>query len=255
MTAKTRKQYSDAQNVALVAQVESVCPLCCSALFNKKRGKTYKAYEIAHIYPLNPTPEEIELLKREERLGNGDVNCEDNVIPLCLSCHGQFDKPRTVSEYRQLLEIKKRFIERSGQESLWSRHSIEEDIRCIINRLYTEEPIASDLAIEYDPKTIDGKLDDTITLPTARKIRNNVSDYYSWLRRQMEDLDRSSPGATQLISLQIKGFYLRQKQQDFNQQVIFENIVKWVCKRTQPKTVDAAEIIVAFFVQNCEVFE
>ena len=102
-----RKKYSDAQNVALLSQVNGVCPLCAEILFYKKGGKSYKNYEIAHIYPLNPTPTEKTLLEHEERLSN-DVNDENNVIPLCEICHGKFDKPRTVEEYRMLLGIKKR---------------------------------------------------------------------------------------------------------------------------------------------------
>jgi len=255
MTGKTRKQYSGAQNIALLAQVESVCPLCGNALFNKKRGKSFKAYEIAHIYPLNPTPEEVTLLQHEAQLGNGDLNHEDNVIPLCLSCHGQFDNPRTVVEYKRLLEIKKRLIEKSRQEGLWSRYFIEEDIRRILTKLYSDNPIASNLKIEYDPKTLDRKFDGTITLPTARKIKNNVSDYYPWLSQQMENLDKSNPEASQLISLQFKGFYVKQKQLGITQQAIFENIVRWVNQKVKPQSIDAAEIITSFFVQNCEVLE
>ena len=58
-----------------------------------------------HIYPLNPTIEETQLLKHEARLST-DVNDEDNVIPLCEICHGKFDKPRTVEEYRSLFKLK-----------------------------------------------------------------------------------------------------------------------------------------------------
>src|SRR5690554_5181643 len=98
-----RKKYSDAQNVALLSQVSRVCPLCSEPLFYKKAGKSFKSYEIAHIYPLNPTAQEKVLLEHEERLCN-DVNDENNVIPLCEICHGKFDKPRTAEEYRKLLE-------------------------------------------------------------------------------------------------------------------------------------------------------
>ncbi|MAK92040.1 MAG: HNH endonuclease, partial [Oleibacter sp.] len=61
-----RKKYSDAQNVALLSQVSRVCPLCAEPLFYKKSGKSFKNYELAHIYPLNPTKEENQLLQDEE---------------------------------------------------------------------------------------------------------------------------------------------------------------------------------------------
>ena len=62
-----RKQYSDAQNVALLSQVSRVCPLCAEPLFYRKGRKSFKNYEIAHIYPLNPSQEEKLLLRQVDR--------------------------------------------------------------------------------------------------------------------------------------------------------------------------------------------
>jgi hypothetical protein len=127
--------------VALVTQVSRVCPLCDESLFYKKGNKSYKTYEIAHIYPLYPTAEEVKLLKDEERLSI-NVNDENNVIPLCKSCHGKLDKPRTVEEYRNLLLIKKRLISRSGQEAIWKQYHIESEITEIVEALYKDFDLA-----------------------------------------------------------------------------------------------------------------
>ncbi|WP_373557726.1 HNH endonuclease [Pseudomonas sp. URIL14HWK12:I7] len=64
-----------------------------------KSKTSNKQYEIAHIYPLNPTPPEALLLANEFRL-SADVDHLDNLIALCLLCHNEFDNPRTVKEYR-----------------------------------------------------------------------------------------------------------------------------------------------------------
>ena len=92
MTDK-RRTYSTPEQISLTTQVGGLCPLCGVSLFYEKKGKPQKAYEIAHIYPLNPKTEETNLLKNEKRL-HSDINHLDNLIPLCLSCHGKFDKPR-----------------------------------------------------------------------------------------------------------------------------------------------------------------
>lgn len=254
MAQSNRKQYGEAQNVALTSQVNGVCPRCDKPLFYKKRGKSFKAYEIAHIYPLNPSPEEIELLKGEERLSL-DVNDEDNLIPLCKSCHGEFDKPRTVEEYRQLVEIKKHHIARSGQEALWSSNHLETDIRGVIEALYEESFVGPSAAeIEFAPTTIDGKVDDSITRPTVRKIKNNVSDYFTLIKTHLSEIDKSNPNFSNIVSLQVKTYFLKQQQLGLDKQAIFDNLVVWVNVKTKPKSIDAAEILVSFFVQNCEVF-
>jgi hypothetical protein len=254
MSIPKRKSYSDAQNVALTSQVGGVCPLCTEPLFYKKTGKSYKNYDIAHIYPLNPSPEEIELLKNEERLSD-DVNDENNVIPLCSTCHAKFDKPRTVEEYRSLAKVKKHYIDRSGQAELWKIYHLEEELSKVIEALYIEETFDPPPKLNYIPHAIEQKTDSSISKPTVRKIRNNVADYYTFIRDRIAVLDKSNDDFSQVISLQIKVYYLKQKQMEFDQQAIFDNIVKWICMKTNPRSSDAAEILASFFVQNCEIFE
>jgi hypothetical protein len=248
-----RKKYSDAQNVALLSQVNRVCPLCAEPLFYKKGGKSFKNYELAHIYPLNPTQEEELLLKHEERLSD-DVNDEDNIIPLCEICHGKLDKPRTVKEYRNLLALKKQLIERSGQESIWKRYTIENEISQVIEAIYDDPELDNEADIDFTPREVDEKLDSTISRPTKIKIKGNVREYFIFIRQKFTELDSANPDLSEMISLQIKTYYIKQKSMGSSQQVIFENIVSWIHAKTKPKTNDAAEIMASFFIQNCEVF-
>lgn len=248
-----RKNYSDAQNVALLSQVNRVCPLCAEPLFYKKGGKSYKNYEIAHIYPLNPTPAEKLLLEHEERLSS-DVNDENNVIPLCEICHGKFDKPRTVNEYRELVLIKKKLIERSGQEAIWKRYTIEDELSEIIEAIYNDPELENETEIEFIPREVDEKLDSTITRPTKIKIKSNVREYYIFIRNKFAELDSAETDLSEIISLQIKAYYLKQNKIGLSQQAIFDNIVAWIHTKANPKTYDAAEIITSFFIQNCEIF-
>ncbi len=248
-----RKKYSEAQNVALLSQVNRICPLCSEPLFYKKNSKSFKNYEIAHIYPLNPTEEEVILLEHEERLSD-DVNDENNVIPLCEICHGKFDKPRTVEEYRIIFEIKKRLIERSGQEAIWKRYAIEEEIGKVIESIYDTQSLAEDIELEFVPKEVDEKLDSTISRPTKNKIKNNVREYYVFIKNKFSELDCAELDLSEIISMQIKAYYLKQKNMGLDQQAIFENIVAWIHARTKPRTNDAAEILASFFIQNCEIF-
>ena len=65
--ALERRSYTQAEEIALTTQVESCCPLCGKSLFYKKlykkKTRTYRFYELAHIFPLNPTAVEAEELK------------------------------------------------------------------------------------------------------------------------------------------------------------------------------------------------
>jgi hypothetical protein len=253
MTA-ARRALTPAQEVALLSQVDSVCPHCGKALFHEKRGKSYKSYEIAHIYPLNPTETEIALLDGQERLGE-DVNDVDNLIPLCLGCHGEFDKPRTLHEYLDLLEKKQDIIARAEQRRLEHEYELQIEIERVVDALDETVPPLAEAELVFQAKPVDEKFDETMPTQTRRKIHHNVSDYFVFVRRRFQNLDREKPGTADLISSQVKTFYLAQKHHGLTQQQIFSGIVSWIHSKTRPKTVEAAEIVASFFIQNCEVFE
>ncbi|MEY8144674.1 ABC-three component system protein [Falsihalocynthiibacter sp. CO-5D18] len=208
--SKERKKLSDTQQLALISQVDRVCPLDAEPLFYKKGQRSFKNYEIAHIYPLNPTSAEELLLQNEERLGK-DLNDEDNLIPLCSLCHSKFDKPRTVEEYRELVAIKKNAVERSGQEELWKANPIEESILEIVDAIYADAEEGIEAEITFTSMKVDEKLNDSISKPTRRKIKHNVTDYYTFIRDKLALLDKAGDCTSEIISHQVKGFYLVQK--------------------------------------------
>lgn len=249
-----RKTASDNQDMVLFEEVDGICPLCSASLIYDKNGRKYRQFENAHIYPLNPTADEIELLKNEARLSS-DVNCLDNLIALCKDCHGQFDKPRTVEEYRKVVEIKRKLIKSGKSKSVWNSFGLEEEINKIIEDLAFEEDFDNYEKIEYNPKTIDSKVDNTLSVLTKRKIKGHVSEYYNVVKSKLIAVDAIKQSSSELISSQIKSYYIKMSQIHDDQQSIYEEIVNWLYKKTNSISYDAASIIVSFFIQNCEVFK
>lgn len=251
--SESRRKYGEADKIYLVSQVDGKCPLCGVQLFYTKGTRTHKAYELAHIYPLRPSKQEIEELKNEVRL-HDDVNHPDNLIPLCLSCHGKFDKPRTAKEYRELAKKKQECIRWSKQQEIQSSYHIESEIKRVIDRLY-ELNISDDIAsIEYDPKRLESKLDQSMSTLSRQKIKNNVADYFQYIKSVLAEVDRENPNASELICAQVKAYYIKQKSLGLDQQDIYGNIVNWIYAKTNPRTIDSSEIVTSFFIQNCEVF-
>jgi hypothetical protein len=254
MSGEERRQYNVAELSALVAQVDSKCPLCGVGLFYSKKSRTYRGFEVAHIYPLNPSATEEKVLENEPRL-HDDVNHLDNLIPLCTACHTKFDKPRTVEEYRKLFEIKSKAIQRAKQREIQAAYDLEREIGQVVDALHTAIPVDGKSELAYDPKSIGEKLSGGMPLPTTNKIKHNVADYYQFVREKFLEIERENPTVTELIYVQVKALYLKQKSLGLSQQEIFAHVVEWLSARTKPKTIEAAEIVASFFVQNCEVFE
>jgi DNA-directed RNA polymerase subunit RPC12/RpoP len=250
----SRSTYSVTDHIALTTQVRSRCPECDSALFYEKRGKQYKEYELAHIYPLNPTPEEIFVLRDEERL-HDDVNHPNNLIPLCSACHTKFDKPRTAEDYRRIALIKKTLLKADEQRSIQREYQIEDEIRMVVTALYTNDLDEPNSELQYDPKSLDSKLGTEVPTPLRRKIKHYVTDYYPLIRAKFVEIEKESPNASVLIYQQVRTFYYKQKRLDLEKQDIYRNVVDWLVVKTSPNSIEAAEIVASFFVQNCEVLE
>jgi len=256
MTDK-RKAFSPNIQLLLFAEVNGYCPNCPASLMYEKNGRKEKKFEIAHIYPLNPKPDELALLKNEKKL-NADSNHTDNLICLCVDCHTIFDKPRTVEEYRDLVLKKTTLIAIGKQQAIWTNTKIESEIQILIDSLCNNEfDLSNSPELNYDPKTIDAKTNESITFLVRRSIHRNVEDYYHQINRKFIEIDSIAPLTTETISSQIRSHYLALRKQSpaLNQKIIFDGMVAWMDKTTGNKSDKASEIIVSYFIQNCEIFE
>lgn len=249
---KERRKIPPNEQLILHSEVNGICPLCPTILIYEKNGRNQKGFEIAHIYPLNPLPKEVELLKNEEKL-NSDLDHGDNLICLCNPCHKRYDKDKTVEEYQELLRKKKDILKRKKEQELWSRTSIEKQIFEIIEVLVDQDFEFED-NLGYSPQTIDDKTNDSITVLTKRKIHQNVQDYFFKISAKFKEIDCAEPMTTEIISSQIKTHYLLLKKQGTNQKEIFDAMVAWLQKQTKQDNREASEIIISYFIQNCEIF-
>jgi uncharacterized protein YbaR (Trm112 family) len=253
--ALERRSYTQADEIALTTQVDGCCPLCGTALFYKKKGRSHRLYELAHIFPLNPKQVEVEELKVVELL-SADRNDLDNLIPLCTGCHTRFDKPRTRAEYDNLFQIKRRLIECERQRALMREYPIEDGIHQIVAALGNvsfNEAVDEDLSL--DPQSVDAKCKSALPELIIRKIKRNVTDYYPYVQREFRALEQESPTKSQLIYSQVRTFYLKQKDLGLPKKEIYQNVVAWFQNVTKTDMIEAPEVIAAFFVQNCEVLD
>lgn len=247
-----RIKWSEMQLIILYNEVDGLCPMCQKPLWYTKGDKEIKLFEVAHIYPLNPTTEEKEILKDEPLLFSKDKNDLNNVIALCPNCHTFVDKPTSVETYRKLYNLKKRFLNKDKIRSLYSSYAIEEDIIKIVDLM--SNCSSDDIQkINYELISVDNKINSNKTI-LKNKVKSDVTQYYLFIRRLFYDLDKNNPGIFDLIAGQIKSFYLKVKSISSDQDDIYEYIASWLQSKYKIGSIEAYKIIVSFFIQNCEVF-
>jgi hypothetical protein len=249
-----RGSITDNTHILLVTEVLGHCPLCSRSLLYEKRKAWHKGYQIAHIYPLHPTRAEALLLQNEERLSS-DPDADENLIALCPGCHGTFDKPRTVEEYRDMVALKRRLLVAAKVRSLWHANPLEEELERVVQALVAFEPGSLPIELALSPKRVEEKTDQSMTPVLRRKIVVDVQDYFPFVRGAFQEIERDNPGVASQIAQQVRGFYVAVSRHEQNQERIYESIAGWVQRKVPSCSRQAAEVLTSFFVQNCEVFE
>jgi len=248
-----RRIFSDNEKMVLYNEVNGRCPICGKSLTHTKKRQIIKMFEVAHIYPANPLPEETELLKNEEYLSE-DINSLDNVIAVCRICHKKFDTPRTVEEYRSWVRLKKKLLQDAKLKNTYALFNVEEEIAEILKNLNDESLEEELVRLSYESLKIEQKANETLPFAIKRTIKNDVVDYFDYIHKIFIEMDKVTPYKFDTLAAQIKGFYCKTMQINPNQEFVYASLVDWLNEKTNSYSKRACEIVIAFFIQDCEVF-
>ncbi len=248
-----RIAITDNMDNAYLLEVGGLCPLCGKYMLAAKGKRMNKQYQIAHIYPNSPTPNEVIELKGLERLG---ANCEEfeNKIALCKDCHGYYDDHKTVDEYLNLLTIKKGLLRTSKTKMATSHQDLEQEIIIVINALSKiDQNTLEEMKLDYKALKISNKIENTYSLLKV-KIEMYVCIYFNFIKETFQNLNQAGQLNFDLIASEIKTSFLKCEKEMISKSEIFESLVKWLKSKSIGASNEACEAIISYFVQSCEVF-
>ncbi|EHW0633951.1 HNH endonuclease [Vibrio vulnificus] len=253
-----RKKPTENKVRFLHGEVNGKCPKCNKVLIIEKNGRYTNMGEIAHIYPCNPLPHEVELLKGQELL-HEDVNDLANQIALCTGCHTTFDNPRTLESYIEMVEIKKSILAQKKLEKKRDSIKIEQEINKVLNWLSEycaadDEAQNRNMEPDYDVKELDKKANETLKFRTKQKIKSNIREFYAHINKELAALDTMHDDVSSEIRVEVKHYYIALKRLGYDQTRIFKEMTNWMMQNSTCECSDTCEIMVSFFVQDCEVF-
>lgn len=235
-------------------EVGGYCPLCGEKLLIQVKGRVKKQYEIAHIYPNSPNEHQRQELKGLERLGD---SCEDfeNKIALCVKCHGIYNDYTTKEDYLKILNIKKKLMKENRARESVAQEELEKDLLLIIERLaVVADEELDEIALKYKGITIANKLEKEYNL-LRRKISSNVCTYYFFIRENMKNMSVGKGANFDLIASEVRTAYLRAAQSVTDKAAIFNTLVSWMKSKIPEASEESCEIMISYFVQDCEVFD
>jgi hypothetical protein len=240
--------------MALLCEVQGNCPLCRRVLILNKQFSKARVFDVAHIYPLNPYPHEILMLSGEEVLSN-DIDCEENFIVLCKVCHKAYDTQKTVEEYRQLVEIKKTITRVRLLSETWDKQTLHKDISLVSEKISSMSINEIEGTIlTYGALRLPEKKDDSLGIVNELKIAQLILHFFIPIRNALKSLEMQEKATSAYICSQVRSYYLALCLLGFDQSQIFEAISEWFMVNTGITDRSKAEVLVSFFIQNCEIY-
>lgn len=134
-----------------------------------------------------------------------------------------------------------------------SDQDIEKSLAQIVNSLsnITQEEI--DSIIGYEPVNVDKKILPQNAL-LKDEIRNKVVKFYLYIENLFKEASNNNSSFFDNLANAVKFASDNYINQNLPQQVVYDYMVQWFKNKSYSADDTACRIMVAFFVQNCEVF-
>ena len=240
-------EYEDAP---LLAEANYECPLCHRKLVETIKGQAVKKYRITQIFPdsldaatadafaaVYPAPSRLDI--------------PENLIALDEECSDGYLLSPTVEEYKKLREIKELIARNFAAKAAVNSVQLEDDIRTVLDALSQIRDASELVQLEYDALRIEEKFSpDNFILKNETQIQ--VVMYY----RYIEKVFSESEADFDMIAAEIKISSQKLEKAGMSQAEVITQLAEWIRNKAGLSSDRqlACNIVVSFFIQNCEVF-
>lgn len=238
-----------ADDFSLLDEVGNECPICRKKLTRKVKGVTTRQYGIVEIFPSNLDDDTA--IDFENALAPPvKLDSSDNQIALCRTHAETYQAGPEIDEYLVLSSLKKQFATDYALQQMLADLNLEDEIKEVIDSLANLQSVGTLEILSMTALKIDQKiLPENCLLKNS--IQNSVLTYYKYISALFEEIDDFD-----IIQSEIKKAFKELNSGDWSQQEIVEKLAQWILEQTKrpAQHIEACRIIVAFFVQSCEVF-
>lgn len=242
----------DIIDIPLLAEAGYECPTCHAPLVDYIKTTAVKRYGIVSLYPAEITGHEAEF---EGIIPPLRRDAFDNRIALCRDHAEEYFVAPTREDYIKLRDIKDRMTANYALKSDVNDMALEEEIQAVLFGLFGDINENSLVELPMDALRIDQKI-----LPENHLLKNDettrVLRYYNFINDMFATMERDGTGDFELIASEVNTVYLKLDNGSLSQEEIVNYIAEWIKNKSQVggKYIRACHIVVAYFIQNCEVF-
>jgi len=234
----------------LLMEAGSVCQSCGKTLVNIKNGHSLAGYAITEIVPTIVSEEVREELG--DLLDSLPALPNDNRIALCLDCSNRHMRHTTREECLVLKQTKEKLRRDFDAATMLDKMYLEEQIEAVLRKIPVESADGITETLEYTALRVRDKIQSNV--PLIIKTEGFVVQYYRFIKTVFAQMEREGAIDFDSVASDVKRSFKKLETNGYSQEEIYAHLVDWFMKKTNTKSKMPCEIIVAFFVQNCEVF-
>jgi len=244
---------SHISDLNLLMEANRMCPSCAKPLVDSKGNNSLSQYQIVNILPIQPTLDETKIFG-DLLDSTVDRYSFNNKIPLCLVCANSYTTLPTKEECQRLLDIKARIQRNYVAMQTMEKMPLEKDIEAVLRGISnaTHDELTNTLV--YTALKIRDKIP-TFNVLLIMKTESSVIHYFSYVKGLFTQLQREIGLDFDDIASDVKSSFRKLKKQNLTQDEIFSRLTEWFMNKSNTNNTLACEVIVAFFIQNCEVLD
>ena len=237
--------------LSLLIETNGKCPLCRKSLLRDKDGKSVDNYVMTYIYPPSPTAEIAKQLAKVKKL-SANLESSQNKIALCTECSAMYQTNTMADEYNRLAALKRDMLTYNTARERVDDANIEQEIEEVVRRLAIANP--SDYTeLNYDVVSVEDKIPKDNTL-FFQKVFNSVVERFNCIKDIFNQMGFEHRLNFEEVASEMRLAFLKANKDGLPQEQVFELLVEKIRGSNRSLSTSACEAVVAFFVQDCEVF-
>jgi hypothetical protein len=235
-----------------ITEVNNKCPLSSHRLAEKINGRTTKMYKITKIYPIGLTSDEITLFNViKPRPAN--LDSFDNNIALCPLCAQLYETSHDENTYRKLVLIKEKVSARKIAIETLEEMDVETSLSNVIDSLMGIRDRTILTPLSLDALKIKEKISENDIC--YDDVKNRAIQYFNYINAYFKKHEAATTGGSSQLGMNIKTMSDRLIELGESPSNIVDYIANDLNNRIHGNinSLRACEILVAYFVQHCEI--
>ncbi len=249
-TKTTSENIVEYEDAPLLAEANYECPLCHKKLIETIKGQPIKNYCITRIFP-DGIGKETAAEFNATFEAPSRLDAPENLIALDKECSAHYLLCPSVEEYKKLREVKEILSRNYVAKAAINTIQLEEDIRTVLDALSRISSDSDLIQLNYEALRIDEKiLPENYILKIETQMQ--VITYY----RYIEKVFSESEVNFDIIATEVKLSSQKLENTGMTQAEVVAELSEWIRQKSGlgPEGQLACNIVVSFFIQNCEVF-